>query len=109
MSDETQEPINVEVVEVPQEPQGFDVTFSTPTWNGLGSVYPDCSGANRNWTLPASGAVPAIVSAGGVLPVSKTPSSATDTGTPGMICWDATYIYVCIAPNTWKRAAISTW
>lgn len=41
--------------------------------------------------------------------VSKTPSSASDTGTAGDICWDADFIYVCIATDTWKRSAISTW
>jgi hypothetical protein len=40
---------------------------------------------------------------------AKTPVSATATGTAGEICWDASYIYVCTATNTWKRAALSTW
>jgi hypothetical protein len=40
---------------------------------------------------------------------TKTPASATATGTAGTICWDADYIYVCTATNTWKRTAISTW
>jgi parallel beta-helix repeat protein len=40
---------------------------------------------------------------------AKTPSSAADTGTTGDICWDASYIYVCTATNTWKRVAIATW
>lgn len=40
---------------------------------------------------------------------SKTPSSASDTGTTGDICWDSNYIYVCVATNTWKRTAITTW
>ncbi len=40
---------------------------------------------------------------------AKTPASATDTGTAGTICWDANYIYVCTATNTWKRVAIATW
>jgi len=39
----------------------------------------------------------------------KTPASATATGTKGQICWDASYIYVCIATDVWKRAAIVTW
>lgn len=38
-----------------------------------------------------------------------TPASASATGTAGSICWDADYIYVCTATNTWKRAALSTW
>lgn len=40
---------------------------------------------------------------------AKTPASATDTGTTGDVCWDANYIYVCVATNTWKRTAIATW
>ena len=40
---------------------------------------------------------------------ARTPASATATGDAGEICWDASYIYVCTATNTWKRAALSTW
>jgi hypothetical protein len=43
------------------------------------------------------------------LSTSNTPASATATGTSGDIRWDADYIYVCVATNTWKRSAISTW
>jgi hypothetical protein len=43
------------------------------------------------------------------VPVSRTPASASATGTAGDICWDASYIYVCVAANTWERAAIATW
>ena len=43
-----------------------------------------------------------------VLP-THTPASATAAGTAGEIAWDANYIYVCTATNTWKRVAISTW
>jgi hypothetical protein len=38
---------------------------------------------------------------------AKTPASSSDTGTAGDICWDANYLYVCIATNTWRRAAHS--
>lgn len=40
---------------------------------------------------------------------SKTPSSAGDTGNAGEICWDASYIYICVATDTWERAAHATW
>ena len=40
---------------------------------------------------------------------AKTPASASATGAAGEICWDANYIYVCTATNTWKRTAIATW
>lgn len=39
----------------------------------------------------------------------KTPASATATGVSGTICRDANFIYVCVATDTWKRAALSTW
>lgn len=42
------------------------------------------------------------------LPLS-TPSSATATCTAGQMTHDANYHYVCVATNTWKRAALSTW
>jgi hypothetical protein len=37
------------------------------------------------------------------------PASASDTGTAGQVAWDADYIYVCTATDTWKRVAIATW
>lgn len=43
------------------------------------------------------------------IPVAKTPASATATGTKGMWCWDAGYLYVCVDTNTWKRAALTAW
>jgi hypothetical protein len=43
------------------------------------------------------------------LRTARTPASATAAGNAGDICWDSSYIYVCVATNTWKRTAISTW
>ncbi len=40
---------------------------------------------------------------------SSTPSSASDFGMQGEIRWDANYIYVCVATDTWKRVALSSW
>ena len=37
------------------------------------------------------------------------PASATATGTAGDIRYDADYIYICTATNTWKRAPLATW
>jgi hypothetical protein len=37
------------------------------------------------------------------------PASSTATGTAGEVRYDSNYIYVCVATNTWKRVAISTW
>ena len=43
------------------------------------------------------------------LPNTRTPASAAAPGTKGDICWDTSYIYVCVATDTWKRVAIATW
>ena len=37
------------------------------------------------------------------------PANAASTGTAGQIAFDSNYIYYCVATNTWKRAALSTW
>jgi hypothetical protein len=37
------------------------------------------------------------------------PATATATGVVGTSTWDDSYLYICIATNTWKRVAISTW
>jgi hypothetical protein len=46
---------------------------------------------------------------GGVRFSGSTPASSGATGKAGSVTWDASYIYICTAANTWKRAAIATW
>jgi len=41
--------------------------------------------------------------------VGTAPATASATGTAGDIRYDADYIYVCTATDTWKRAALATW
>ncbi|MCW5941703.1 MAG: hypothetical protein KIS66_05700 [Fimbriimonadaceae bacterium] len=43
------------------------------------------------------------------LRTAKTPASASAAGNTGDLAWDADYVYVCVATNTWKRAPIATW
>ena len=37
------------------------------------------------------------------------PASASSNGVAGEVRFDSSYVYVCTANNTWKRATISTW
>jgi hypothetical protein len=103
-----------------------DSTLTAGT-NNFGFLSDIASGTNR-WNFYASGTASNYF-AGSVLVgtttagaskltvaddsiqinTAKTPASATATGTTGQVCWDASYIYVCTATNTWKRAAIATW
>ena len=38
---------------------------------------------------------------------TNTPATAGAAGITGQIAWDASYIYVCVATNSWKRAGIA--
>ena len=40
---------------------------------------------------------------------STTPATSSATGTTGTIAWDSSFLYCCVATNTWKRVAIATW
>ena len=43
--------------------------------------------------------------------ITKTQSPATpnSTGLTGEITWDGSWLYVCVAPNTWVRAGLYSW
>ena len=43
----------------------------------------------------------------GLFQAPQSTKTSTSTGTTGQIAWDANYIYVCTAANTWKRIALT--
>lgn len=53
----------------------------------------------------------ALASDGGRVRLDNTPAptNANDPCVKGEIAWDTTNIFICVATNTWKRAAIATW
>ena len=82
------------------------MTLGTSTNHGWrlyvnNSPFADVSTAGKLTITPSSGYSINLLSGG--------PASAADTGAQGDIAWDTSYIYVCTATNTWKRAALSTW
>jgi hypothetical protein len=73
-----------------------DIEITTRNSNGTGKAsVAYCVWATGLWFIAG---VPQYV---GV------PASATATGTAGQVAYDASYVYVCTAANTWKRAAIA--
>jgi len=60
------------------------------------SVYPFTWQFNSNGTtsLPIPGYVPTY---------------STSTGSIGQVSWTSSYVYVCVATNTWKRTPLNTW
>lgn len=47
------------------------------------------------------------IEVGSLFKSTITTKTGTSTGTPGQICWDANYIYVCTSTDVWKRVALS--
>lgn len=43
------------------------------------------------------------------VPSATAPAAANSTGTAGQVAYDTSYIYICVATDTWKRVAIATW
>lgn len=41
--------------------------------------------------------------------VSHTPATAFEACDTGTISWDANFVYVCVATNTWRRSALAAW
>ena len=37
------------------------------------------------------------------------PTFTTSTGSTGQVSWTSSYVYICVATNTWKRATLNTW
>lgn len=120
---------------VAEEPTGSPVftnlsDYTPSVWNGTDYVPTPVSWTGSNWSPAISGwtvgnyanpTVPVIEMAGGELRntgkvetdalivsagAAPTPSGA---GTVGEIRWAGNYLYLCIAPNTWRRASLSTW
>ncbi len=74
--------------------------------NVTGNVTGNASGTAATVTGAAQAA---ITSVGRLNAPSAAPATATDTGVTGTITWDAGFLYVCIATNTWVRVAVATW
>ena len=43
------------------------------------------------------------------LSVVSVPATATSSETVGQIAWSNTYLYVCVATNTWIRVSRAAW
>jgi len=40
---------------------------------------------------------------------SDAPATATSAGSAGQIAFDASYFYICVATDTWRRVGIAAW
>lgn len=94
---------------------GQEIQVGTTT-SGVTKFMPHTTGVSAGFALTACSGDgeyfqafirPVTLPVAGVF--TTVPASATATGTAGQWSYDSSYIYICIATDTWKRAAISTW
>ena len=82
------------------------VNIGGVSFNGSTSI--NLPGVNQAGTQDTSGNA-ATATVATRISDTAAPASATDTGTAGEVRYDGSYIYVCVATDTWVRAALSTW
>jgi hypothetical protein len=98
-------------------PTAINTTISSA--NGLTTFTVDETGLNAGRIVGRTGGlIRFIIDATGKptfsnniinIAATNTPTSSTASGTLGDICYDSNYLYVCVATNTWKRIALTTW
>lgn len=83
--------------------------FGAPATGQTGEIGLQENPANGNNLVtlkaPASLAADLVIT----LPTGVVPSTATSSCTAGQWWYDASYWYVCVATDTWKRTALATW
>ena len=76
--------------------------------------YVNRNGTGFRWYVNSAALLALELQADGVLKsnadtfrltTARTPASASASGNTGDVCWDASYLYICTATNTWRRIA----
>lgn len=112
---------NIGVGNVNIQGAGGNITISPSPYSGAYNVIAGSGSAGLYLQLDAGSTL--VVGGAGVNAIvngkatvfsfnissPSTPASSSATGSPGDIAWDSNYVYVCVATNTWKRAALATW
>jgi hypothetical protein len=76
------------------------------SFNGTSNI--NLPGVNQAGTQDTSGNAATATVATRVSDTAA-PASASATGTAGEVRYDSSFIYVCVATDTWVRAALATW
>ena len=87
-------------VETPLSDDVIDIRFLGATVSVSSTVYDDL-------TIAGNLSISNNVTLSGILSAPQITKASNALGTVGQICWDANYIYVCTATNTWKRSPLT--
>jgi hypothetical protein len=85
------------------------LSSSNPTLNLDSNDYLTYLRSANQLTMTIGSSIVFAVGSGGAILTTAAPTSASDTGAAGTITWDSSYVYVCIATDTWKRSPLSSW
>jgi hypothetical protein len=85
----------------------FDFGSPAPGETGEIGLQEDPANGGNIVTLKAPGSLAADVVI--TVPAGVVPATAAAACTAGQWWYDSSYWYVCVATNTWKRAALATW
>jgi predicted membrane protein len=103
--------------EITRQVSSLRKTIPPALWVGL-------SGTNVTIAAPVSNGIPGLVAYGNTnlfhfvaavsadssfIAPSNTITSSSAKGIPGQLFWDGSFVYVCVATNTWRRAQLSEW
>jgi len=72
---------------------GTSVVFNETTYGGETIDF-------HAYNTPSTGVSPNVL--------HNPPTTSSSTGLPGQMSYDASYLYVCISPNSWKRVSLSS-
>lgn len=85
------------------KPKRSSVASSVPTTNNLEDGEMAVNSADRIIYLREGASIIPVSKNSDKITFSSVPTSSNDTGIPGEVAQDATYFYVCIDTDTWKR------
>jgi hypothetical protein len=86
--------------ETPEVSDVIDVRFLGAAVTVSDTIYDDL-------TITGNLTVTNDITLDGILTAPQATKTSTSAGIVGQVCWDANYIYVCTATNTWKRVALT--
>lgn len=89
-------------------PSGFSGNFLDFRVNGGAFMFGVSSAGIVNATRYTGGYYTATNATGGFVAALYTPATSSATCVTGTVAWDANYLYVCKATNTWMRTALSS-
>ena len=86
---------------------GTAIYLSTGRGTDSGTVTVN-AGANANIVISPNGTGKSVIHSP-QFGSSDPPASAGATGTAGQLAYDASYLYICTATDTWERVAVAAW